>query len=190
MGCVEVFSGEVPNFLGVVDILLVIGYPAFYQVRNIFFTERIRVFRAFMEITKAIKAVTPKTNKPVSHGVGRRKSSVARVWLTRGTGKIVVNNRDYATYFDTEWSRLDATIVKRVCPVFAEYDFMANIDGGGINSQADAFCLASARALVAMDESLRPVLRKNNLLTVDSRLKERKKYGQKAARRKFQFVKR
>jgi len=143
-----------------------------------------------MEISKAIKAATPKTNKPVSHGVGRRKSCVARVWLTRGTGKMMVNDKDYATYFDTEWSRLDASILSRVCPAFANYDARANIVGGGINAQADAFALATARALVAIDESLRILLRKHNLLTVDSRLKERKKYGQKAARRKFQFVKR
>ena len=143
-----------------------------------------------MEMKKALKSATPATNKPVAHGVGRRKSCVARVWLTRGNGQIVVNDKDYATYFDTEWSRLDASIVKRVCPAFANYDVKANIVGSGLNAQADALSLAVSRALVEIDESLRPLLRKHNLLTVDSRLKERKKYGQKAARRKFQFVKR
>lgn len=143
-----------------------------------------------MEITKALKAAKTPSNKPVSHGVGRRKSCVARVWLTPGTGKVTVNKKDYAVYFDTEWSRLDASILSRVCPASKEYDVQANIAGGGINAQADALTLATSRALVAIDESLRILLRKHNLLTVDSRLKERKKYGQKAARRKFQFVKR
>ncbi len=127
--------------------------------------------------------------KVVSHGVGRRKSSVARVWLKRGTGLIVVNGKEHINYFDTDINRAEAATPLRVVPN-AEVDVLVNVVGGGLGSQAGAIKLGIARALVASDETLRPLLRQNDLLTVDARVKERKKYGQKAARRKFQFVKR
>lgn len=130
-----------------------------------------------------------KSKAPISRGVGRRKSAVARVWLHRGDGQIMVNGKDFTTYFDTDISRLDASVPFRVLPGLG-YNVMANIKGGGLPAQADALSLATARAIVLIDETLRIALRKHNLLTCDSRLKERKKYGQKAARRKFQFVKR
>ncbi len=143
---------------------------------------------------KATKSAPKRDTKgvaPVSHGVGRRKSSVARVWLRRGNGSIVVNDKDYAEYFDVDVSRL---AVEKPFVVYADgakmYDVHANVFGGGVRSQADAVKLGISRALVKANEELRPVLREHDLLTVDSRLKERKKYGQKAARRKFQFVKR
>jgi small subunit ribosomal protein S9 len=140
---------------------------------------------AVAKAPKAKKASLP----PLAHGVGRRKSSVARVWLRKGSGKIRVNGKDLIEYFDTEITRLAASTPLRIIPGIA-YDFDANIVGGGRTGQADALKLGIARALVSIDEELRPKLRENNLLTVDSRIKERKKYGQKAARRKFQFVKR
>ncbi|MCX5925131.1 MAG: 30S ribosomal protein S9 [Candidatus Dependentiae bacterium] len=127
---------------------------------------------------------------PLSHGVGRRKSSVARVWLTRGSGKIVVNGLSINEYFDTIVSRKSVQLPFEMCPMSSNYDVKANVSGGGKEGQADAVKLGIARALLKEDETLRPALRKYDLLTSDSRLKERKKYGQKAARRKFQFVKR
>lgn len=130
------------------------------------------------------------TTAPVSYGTGRRKSCVARVWLRRGKGNIVVNGLPFDKYFDTEMSRIEASTPIRVCEEASKYDVDVNVHGGGKEAQAGALKLGFARALVGMYENLRSVLRQNNLLTVDSRVKERKKYGQKAARRKFQFVKR
>ena len=127
---------------------------------------------------------------PVAHGVGRRKSTVARVWLRKGSGKMTVNGREHSKYFDTNHVRLNAETTFRVCEQSKNYDVMVNINGGGVSAQADAVKLGMARALVSIDETLRPSLREHGLLTVDSRVKERKKYGQRGARRKFQFVKR
>jgi small subunit ribosomal protein S9 len=147
--------------------------------------------------TTATTAKTPKAPKakvrktaPLAHGVGRRKSSIARVWLRAGKGAIVINGKDFKDYFDTEVTRLKASTPFRVIPVESQFDIEANVIGGGLCSQADAVKLGIARAMVTVDERLRPALRQHDLLTVDSRVKERKKYGQKAARRKFQFVKR
>ncbi len=137
---------------------------------------------------------TPKTKvrsvAPLAHGVGRRKSSVARVWLRAGKGAIVVNGKDFKDYFDTEVTRLRASTPFRVLPAEALFDVEVNVIGGGVCSQADAIKLGISRAMLAVDSRLRPALRQHDLLTVDSRLKERKKYGRKAARRRFQFVKR
>ncbi len=129
-------------------------------------------------------------NAPLGHGVGRRKAAIARIWLKRGKGKLVVNDKDYVKYFDTEVMRLSARTPFEVYPDTAKYDFYANVKGGGLSAQADAVKLGIARALLVTNEELRPLLRKHGLLTVDSRVKERKKYGQRGARRKFQFVKR
>ncbi len=154
----------------------------------------IKAKKAFEEV--AAKKVTPAIKEkkvsvpPIAHGTGRRKSSVARIWLRRGKGTITINGKDAALYFDTEITRLTATTPLRVCKDALRYDVDVNIYGGGLSAQADAVKLGFARALVATDEALRPILREHGLLTVDSRIKERKKYGQKAARRKFQFVKR
>ena len=124
------------------------------------------------------------------HGVGRRKAAVARVWMKRGSGKIVVNGKDYSKYFDTDTSRAKILEPFKVTGQAKGFDCLVNICGGGMRGQADATRLGISRALLSSDESLRKVLRQNNLLTVDSRNKERKKYGQKGARAKFQFVKR
>lgn len=128
------------------------------------------------------------------HGVGRRKRAVARVWFKKGgKGNIVVNGKDYIQYFDTDVNR---NIVRKPFEVTGHYpkensfDVKVNIKGGGMKGQAEAVRLGISRALLASNESFKPVLRKKSLLTVDSRNKERKKYGQKGARRKFQFVKR
>lgn len=124
------------------------------------------------------------------HGVGRRKSSVARVWLKAGKGDISVNGTPYKTYFDTEFARLKVEQPFLVTGLQGKFDINVNTNGGGLVSQADAVKLGISRALLSGDENLRSELRKHGLLTVDARIKERKKYGQKAARRKFQFVKR
>ena len=154
-----------------------------------------------MEETKKVKAPSKKAEStkareksvktaPLSHGVGRRKSSVARVDLRRGSGKITVNDKNYELYFDTDVARISAHKPFVVLSSALHYDAYANVNGGGLNSQADAIKLGIARALLKLNEADRAALRAAGLLTVDSRIKERKKPGQKAARRKFQFVKR
>lgn len=137
-----------------------------------------------------IKTKAKSTNIPKAHGVGRRKRAVARVWVRRGAGKIRVNGMNHSKYFDTEISVRTAEIPFSVCPMGANYDVQVNVRGGGKVAQSDAVKLGIARAFVQIDEGLRPLLRKHGLLTVDARKKERKKYGQRGARRKFQFVKR
>lgn len=124
------------------------------------------------------------------HGVGRRKRSVARVWLKRGKGTIQVNGKKVDNYFDTDFVRDIAAASLTISGKAKEFDVKVNVCGGGMTSQANATRLGIARALLSDDESLRIIFRKHGLLTVDSRIKERKKYGQKGARAKFQFVKR
>ena len=126
----------------------------------------------------------------IHHGVGRRKSAVARVWLRRGKGAVEVNGKDYQEYFDTDTARTSVVKPLKTTGLERKFDILINVSGGGMIGQAEAACLGIARAILASDESVRKVLRDADLLTVDSRIKERKKYGQKAARRKFQFVKR
>ncbi len=124
------------------------------------------------------------------HGVGRRKSSVARVWLKKGKGSIFVNGKESVKYFDTNLSRDMVKVPFKTVGIEKGFDVNVNVHGGGMVSQAGAVRLGISRALISFDGNLKPVLRKNGLLTVDSRIKERKKYGQKGARAKFQFVKR
>ena len=136
-------------------------------------------------------AAGAKGKAPLAHGVGRRKSSVARIWLRRGKGAVRVNSKDIVDYFDTNIDIENAKTAFRVVPSLSgSYDVQVNVSGGGKTAQADAVKLAIARGFVQLDESLKPTLRKHNLLTVDSRQKERKKPGRKGARRSFQFVKR
>jgi small subunit ribosomal protein S9 len=150
-----------------------------------------------MEAAKAPKTVKKSAPKvvsttPVAHGVGRRKAAIARVWLRKGKGKneIQVNGKPFDVYFDTEHMRLAATMPFRVYAAGSVYDVEANVHGGGLSAQADAVKLGVSRALLTLDADARELLRHNGLLTVDSRVKERKKFGRKAARRGFQFVKR
>jgi small subunit ribosomal protein S9 len=132
-----------------------------------------------------------KAKKTVNfHGVGRRKAAVARVWMKPGKGDFLVNGRDCDSYFCTEVTRKAAKASLMVTSLDGKFDIAVNLHGGGESSQATAIRLGIARALLITDESLRKVLRKNGFLTVDARVKERKKYGQKGARAKFQFVKR
>ncbi|TET34695.1 30S ribosomal protein S9 [Candidatus Dependentiae bacterium] len=129
-------------------------------------------------------------NTSLAHGVGRRKTSVARAWFRRGKGNVRVNTNDLKKYFDTKLDVQLAETPMRLVPISSNYDIKVTVRGGGKVSQADAVKLAISRGLLQIDETLRPVLRQHGLLTVDSRVKERKKPGQKGARRKFQFVKR
>jgi small subunit ribosomal protein S9 len=152
-------------------------------------------FDYMVEIKKAVRErINPASSTvPVGHGVGRRKSSVARVWCYRGTGKgeFKVNGRGLEDYFQTHATRTAVALPLTVVPhIAAHYDIDVKVHGGGVCAQADAIKLGIARAFVSLHEDVRGVLRDHDLLTVDDRLKERKKYGQKAARRKFQFVKR
>lgn len=143
-----------------------------------------------MASPKKAKATSSVSRVPVSHGVGRRKAAVARVYLRRGSGEIVVNNLPFDTYFDTDLAQDAARTPLVVIPQAKDYDVEVNVVGGGKRGQADAVKLGIARALLAINEDLRSALRDNGLLTVDARVKERKKYGQRGARRRFQFVKR
>lgn len=123
-------------------------------------------------------------------GTGRRKTSVARVRLVPGTGNIQVNHRTFEQYFPSEALRAEV----RQPLVFTEnegkFDIMVNAQGGGIHSQAGAARLGISRALLLFSPELRPRLRQSDFLTRDPRAKERKKYGQKGARKRFQFSKR
>jgi small subunit ribosomal protein S9 len=136
------------------------------------------------------KAAKTAKSMPLAHSVGRRKSSVARAWFSRGSGKITVDGKDIKEYFDTVVDYSNATTPVRMVPMSDQYDVHVRLDGGGKTAQSDALKLALARGFVSLDETVRSALKKQKLLRVDARLKERKKPGQKAARRKFQFVKR
>lgn len=125
-----------------------------------------------------------------SYGTGRRKSSIARVWLTTGKGNIKINNKTLDDYFGRETL---LSIVEKPLEVVnkrAEIDVFAKVVGGGFTGQAGAIQHGIARALLQYDPALRLNLKKEGLLTRDARMKERKKYGQKGARARFQFSKR
>ena len=122
--------------------------------------------------------------------VGRRKESVARVFLMPGKGDIVVNKVSYEKYFVRETDRLIIRQPLKMTNSVSKYDVIANIRGGGLNGQAGALRHGISRALVLAEPALRDLLRKNGFLTRDPRMKERKKYGQKGARKRFQWTKR
>lgn len=121
---------------------------------------------------------------------GRRKSSVARVYLRPGTGKVVVNKQSIETYFDRSTLRMVLQQPLELVKLNENFDIIINVIGGGKSGQAGAVLQAIARALVNYDAKLRPELKRAGFLTRDSRMKERKKYGQAAARARFQFSKR
>ena len=123
-------------------------------------------------------------------GTGRRKSSVARVRLSLGGGAFKVNTKDVAVFFNREDHQLTVNAPLRLTKTLGKYDVTVRVSGGGISGQAGAVSLGIARALLKADAALEPTLRENQLLTRDSRMKERKKYGRRGARRGFQFSKR
>ncbi len=124
------------------------------------------------------------------HTIGRRKTSIARIYLEPGNGAITVNTRDFKEYFPTGPLQYIVTQAQGAVNAKESYDIKINVDGGGITGQAEAVRLAIARALVKVNEEHKPVLRKEGLLTRDPRMVERKKPGQKKARKRFQFSKR
>ena len=128
--------------------------------------------------------------KPYFYGTGRRKSSIARVRIYPGSGKITINNRDIDEYFGLETLKLIINQPFGVTNTVGKFDIVANVNGGGISGQAGAIRHGVSRALLLADDTYRPLLKKAGFLTRDSRMKERKKYGLKAARRASQFSKR
>ena len=121
---------------------------------------------------------------------GRRKTAVARVRLAHGVGKVLVNNRDFKVYFPTDTVRIFIEQPLKVTDTLKRFDIIASLTGGGPLGQAGAMRHGIARALILADPALRSVLKKNGFLTRDPRMKERKKYGQPGARKRFQFSKR
>jgi small subunit ribosomal protein S9 len=125
-----------------------------------------------------------------THAIGRRKTSVARVYIKPGTGTVTINHRDLKNYFGT------AALQYKVLQPFAltnlvdQYDVKVNVEGGGITGQAEAIRMAISRCLVSINGENRPMLKPEGLLTRDPRMVERKKFGQKKARKRFQFSKR
>jgi small subunit ribosomal protein S9 len=124
------------------------------------------------------------------YGTGRRKSSIARVFLRPGTGGFKVNNKGFEEYFVTEAQRVAAKRTLIVADVVGQFDVITTVRGGGVTAQADAVKMGIARALLEFNAELRKTLKTEGLLTRDARVKERKKYGQKGARKRFQFSKR
>ena len=123
-------------------------------------------------------------------GTGRRKTAVARVRLATGSGKITVNRRTFDNYFPLETLRSVVLQPLTVAGALEKFDVRVNVAGGGPNGQADAVCHGISRALIKFDAALRPPLKAEGLLTRDPRMRERKKYGQPGARKRFQFSKR
>lgn len=124
------------------------------------------------------------------HSIGRRKTSIARVYLELGNGDIKVNSRDFKEYFPTGPLQYIVTQAQSTVNAKETYDISVTVDGGGIKGQAEAVRLGIARALVKVNEENKSPLRKEGLLTRDPRMVERKKPGQKKARKRFQFSKR
>ncbi len=124
------------------------------------------------------------------YGTGRRKSAVARVFLRPGTGDIKVNGKTFDEYFVTVAQRIDAKQPFALLEMEGNFNAVITVDGGGVNGQAAAVKMGVARALIVFNPELRPKLKAAGVLRRDSRMKERKKYGQKGARKRFQFSKR
>lgn len=126
----------------------------------------------------------------VIHKIGRRKTSVARVYMSQGKGSITVNKKSYSDFFDTAILQYKIQQPFSLTETKDKFDLSVTVKGGGINGQAEAIRLAISRALVEFNEEFKPVLKSEGLMTRDPRMVERKKFGQKKARKKFQFSKR
>jgi small subunit ribosomal protein S9 len=124
------------------------------------------------------------------HAIGRRKTSIARVYIEPGKGTITVNSKDYKVYFPTLPLQYLINQAQEIANLKDVYDITVNVEGGGFKGQAEAIRLGIARALVKNDETVKPALRAKGLMTRDPRMVERKKPGQKKARKRFQFSKR
>lgn len=126
----------------------------------------------------------------VINTIGRRKTAVARVYMQPGKGDVTVNGRELQTYFPTEVLQIILNQPFNLVEADGKYDLKVNVNGGGIAGQAEAVRMAISRALVEADGENRPALKKEGFLTRDSRMVERKKYGRRKARKRFQFSKR
>lgn len=126
----------------------------------------------------------------VINTLGRRKTSVARVYMKEGKGNIIINNRDYKEFFPVATLQAKIQQAFEITETVGKYDLKVNVSGGGINGQAEAVRLGISRALVKVDEEFRSPLKAEGLMTRDPRMVERKKPGQPKARKKFQFSKR
>lgn len=124
------------------------------------------------------------------YGTGRRKSAIARVFLRPGSGKFTVNDKGLEAYFVTEQQRVSAQRPLVLTELGSSFDVVTTVKGGGVSAQADAVKMGIARALIEFNAELRKTLKSEGLLSRDARAKERKKYGQKGARKRFQFSKR
>ena len=132
----------------------------------------------------------PESKVPAYRGTGRRKTAIARVRLATGSGKIVINGRPFENYFRTESHRVVALQPLTVTGTAERFDAHITVSGGGPNGQAGAVRHGLARALLTVDANLRPALKAEGLLTRDPRMREREKYGQPGARKRFQYSKR
>jgi len=126
----------------------------------------------------------------IVHKIGRRKTAVARIYLSEGKGNIVVNKRELADYFTTSTLQYKVNQPLMLTENLTSYDIKVKVFGGGVTGQAEAIRLAISRALVEIDPEYRLILKPEGLMTRDPRMVERKKFGQKKARKKFQFSKR
>jgi small subunit ribosomal protein S9 len=124
------------------------------------------------------------------YGTGRRKSAIARVFLRPGSGNFKVNGKEIEVYFVTEQQRVSAKRALALTELSSSFDVVTTVRGGGVSAQADAVKMGMARALIEFNAELRKTLKSEGLLSRDARGKERKKYGQKGARKRFQFSKR
>ncbi len=124
------------------------------------------------------------------YATGRRKTSVARVWLTPGEGSVKINKRSIDDYLKRETAKMIIRQPLELTETLGKFDIYVNVRGGGISGQAGAIKHGISRALLAVNSDFRPLLKKSGFLTRDSRVKERKKYGQPGARKRFQYSKR
>jgi small subunit ribosomal protein S9 len=125
-----------------------------------------------------------------TYATGRRKHAIARVWLQPGSGKIAINDRSLEQYFGRETSRMVFRQALELTETSGQFDVFVNVRGGGLSGQADAIRHGISRSLIKIEPAHRPALKKAGYLTRDARQKERKKYGQRGARARFQFSKR
>ncbi|AEB08034.1 30S ribosomal protein S9 [Desulfobacca acetoxidans] len=124
------------------------------------------------------------------HAVGKRKNAIARIYLKPGTGKIMVNDREFEHYFPVEISRMIIRQPLELVNAGGDFDIYVNVQGGGMFGQAGAIKHGISKALLLLNSDFRPILKKAGFLTRDARIKERKKYGQRGARARYQYSKR
>jgi small subunit ribosomal protein S9 len=129
-------------------------------------------------------------DKNAFYATGRRKRAVARVWLMPGSGKVEINRRDIDDYFGRATSKMILRQPLELTETVGRYDLFVNVNGGGLSGQADAIQHGITRALMKLNPSFRPALKRAGYVTRDPRIKERKKYGQRGARARYQFSKR